>query len=200
MSYNKAYHSFFEGYAEKEEVDPQTGKVHIKRTYTGDFYVAQVDEKTWKRNKIIYMAIYLWSVAALIMQGVGRSGGEWYVVVPVFLDVLTEIWLGTQVFFRMGHGRRLNVRQYRERTVLKSTAMGSALLLGVIAVAQIVWMVQSRDFYWYWAACLAAAAAGIAALVCLFHIEENMEYFREKNKTKADPDSYDIRYREFDEK
>lgn len=199
MSYNKAYHSFFEGYTEKQEVDPNTGKVHIKRTYAGDFYVAQMEEAAWKRNKILYVALYVWSVIALILQGVGRSATEWYIVVPVFLGILAEILLGVQVFARLGHSRRLNIRQYRERETLKGASMGGTLALGLTLIGQAAWMVQHREFYWYWAVCVAAAAGGAAALRFLFCRERDIEYFREKNTVKVDPDSYDIRYREIDQ-
>jgi hypothetical protein len=196
MSYNKSYHRFFEGYVEKVEQSPDTGKAHISRIYAGDYYVPQVSEQKWKETKLTYLALYLGSVVALILQGIGQSGKQWYIVVPLVLGLLLEVWLGFYVFAYASHPPKLNIREYRDLENLKSTSMGGAVIFALLLVGQIVWMVQNQQFYWCWILSVLSAAMAMAGLRYLFCRERDMYYVREHNAVKVDDDSYNIVYRE----
>lgn len=198
MSYNKSYHRFFEGYVEKKVLDPATGKTHIERVYAGDYYHHKMDEKSWKRLKIKYILIYAWALICLVLQGISRSATEWYTILPILLGMMALVWLGFYVFAYASNPRELTIRQYRDREMLKMTAMASAICAGLSAVVQPVWMIVFRRFYVYGFICMILDVIALIALYDMFRTERDMDYVKRENKKAVDPDSYDIRYREED--
>lgn len=196
MSYNKSYHRFFEGYVEKKVLDPATGKTHIERVYAGDYYHHKMDEKSWKRLKIKYILIYAWALICLVLQGISQSATRWYTILPIVLGMIALVWLGFYVFAYACNPRELNIRQYRDREMLKMTAMAGAICFGLSVLVQAVWMIIFRDFYGYGVICMLLDVTAVIALYTMFRTERDMDYVKRENKKPVDPDSYDIRYRE----
>lgn len=196
MSYNRAYHRHFEGYVEKEVFDAGTGKRHIKRTYVGAYYHHKLEDEAWKKLKRKYVLLYIWSAVCLVLQGICGSSGAWYLAVPLAFGLIAFAWLGYYVVCYAMNPRKLTIRQYRDREMVKVGAMAGVLVFGWLFVGQAVWLILHRSLVIYGALCLVTDLSAIACLYLLFRTERDMDYEREKNETKPEPQSYDIRYHE----
>lgn len=196
MSYNRSYHRFFEGYVEKKVTDPATGKTRIERVYAGDYYRHRMDDRSLKRLKRTYILIYVWAFVCILLQGTGKSATEWYTIVPILLGMIAMVWLGFYVCAYAASPRELTIRQYRDREMLKTTAMASALCAGLSVAAQAVWMIAGRRFYLRGLIGMLLEVTAAIGLYYMFRTERDMDYVKRENKKPIDPDSYDIRYRE----
>ncbi len=197
MSYNKSYHRFFEGYTEKEVYDAGTGKRHIERVYVGPYFRHKMDDKAWKKLKVKYLLILLWSINCMIIQGVSVSAA-WYTVIPSAVTLLSLLWLAFYVLAYVSHGRELEIRQYRDRELLKGTAALSAAAFGLSMVGTLVesirWIISFGYFDFWGFLCAILDASAMLLLIYMFRTERNMDYIKKDNEKKADPDAYDIRY------
>lgn len=199
MSYNRAYHRHFEGYVEQETCDPATGRKRIQRLYVGPYYRHKLTDKAWKKLKAAYVLLFFWSAACLVVQGFSSSTNVWYLVVPLALGLLAVVWVGFSVVSYALNGRELEIRQYRDRELLKASAMAGVLCFGLLAAGQTAWMILRREVFPYAILCTALDAAAAAGLYLLYRTERDMAYTKRDNGTQAPPDSYDIRYRENEE-
>lgn len=196
MSYNRSYHRHFEDYVEKEVLDGKTGKRRIERTYAGAYYRHKMDDKAWVRLKRKYVLAFLWAVVCLLLQGFGGCTTAWYLAIPASLGLLAMVWLGFYVVSYALNGRDLEVRQYRDREMLKMTAMASGLTFLLLLAGQVAWMFLHRQIYLYGLLCVFTDASAFCCLYWLFRTERDMDYVKKENDRAIDPDSYDIRYRE----
>ena len=194
MSYNKAYHSYFEGYTEKEEFDPVHQKFYIKRTYAGCYYRHNMTDEELKALKIryiLYLAVY---IAAMFIQGVSAGTGVWYMAIPTALQLIDILWLTFYVVCYVRAPRLLKIRQYRDREHLKVAAMAGVLCLVWLCAGQLIFMILN-GFYVYGFLAMAADAAAAVCLRLLYVSERDMDFRKVKNDAYIDPDSVDIRRR-----
>lgn len=195
MSYNRAYHGYFEGYVEREAVDVKTGRVRIERIYAGDYYRHKLDDKAWKLLKLKYALSYLWAFAAMVIAGVTGDGtGQWYVAIPVMLSLLAFLWMGYFLCGYLLHPRDLLIRQYRARKQLISMAMACVISTGLTLLGKAVWMIANLSLSGLWG--MAMGASGIVLMYWIFRTEQDMEYVKRANNATIPKDSYDIRFHE----
>lgn len=196
MIYNKSYHQFFEGFAEKRVTDPDTGRKYIRRIYADCYYRHRLDETNVRKVKIFYAAVFALALICFLMQGISRSAVVWYLIFPLMLGIIALVWLGFYVISYIGHPQRLMIRQYRQREMLKTLFMANAIVLVTCAAGQSAWMIAEGVFYPYGAFCIAADAASAFVLYRGFKTERDMEYIKVENTNQPDSESYDIRYYE----
>lgn len=192
MSYNKAYHSYFEGYTEKEEFDPVHQKFYIKRTYASCYYRHNMTDQEWKALKVRYVLFLAAYIAALFIQGVSAGTGVWYMAIPTALELIDAMWLTFYVVCYVRAPRLLKIRQYRDREHLKMAAMAGVLCLVWLFIGQLVFMILN-GFYRYGLISMAVDAGAAVCLRLLYVTERDMDFRKVKNEADIDPDSYDIR-------
>lgn len=193
MSYNRAYHGFFEDYAEMNVLDPKTGKSHIERVYIGHYYRHVLSDAKWRKLKIYYGISYAGALLCYILQFFNQSTGAWFMALPLAVLTIAMLWCGFYVCAYLSHGRDLKIRQYRERLLLQGAAAAGTAGFALALICQIVWFFRYRVFYGYGVLCLAADAAGAVLLYLLFRRESGMEYEKVSNHIKVPEGSYDIR-------
>ena len=196
MSYNRSYHRFFEGYVEKDVLDPTTGRMHIERVYAGDYYRHKLEDKEWKQLKVKYAVMYGIALVCFFVAGLSKNTNVWYTTIPVVLVLFGLLWLGFYVVSYICAARKLVIRQYRDREILQATAMGSAIAFGLAAISQILWMFLHSYLYGYGVFSIITDIAAAVLLYRLYKKEHEMDYIKVTNQTKVASDSYDIRYRE----
>lgn len=200
MSYNRAYHNYFDGYVEKTILDPQTGRTHIQRIYAGVYYRHRLTDRQWKGLKICYCLLYLGCLVCLAVQGLVSPGGNvWYIAVPAVLSVLANLWLGFFVGNYLFSTRELTVGQYKDLVNLKSSAGASVISFVLMAAGQLVWLVLHWVSVFRCVCCLAADAAAVAALLWILRTETDMVFDKRANMTQIPDDAIDIRRRDEDQ-
>ena len=200
MSYNKAYHRFFEDYTEKRVVDEATGKARTVRVYTGWYYRHDIEDGAWRKLKVRYGLLYAAALVCFLLQGLASNANDRFFAFVIMLGIIAMVWLGFYVAAYISHQRLIGVREYRDRKTLCSAAAAAAGVNALLLAGQIAWMIQNRQFYGYGAVCILLAGVCIAAMIMLFRTEWNMEYLRVENHAEADDDSYNIRFLEQEEK
>lgn len=193
MSYNRAYHGYFEGYVEREVVDVKTGRVKIERIYAGDYYRHKLEDKAWKQLKLKYGLSYVWAFAAMITAGVTGGGtDQWFVAVPAVLSLLAFLWLGYFLASYILQPRDLMIRQYRARKQMISLAMACAIGTGLTLVGKIAWMIANLSLSGIFGVVI--GISGIALMYWIFRTELDMEYVKRANNAQVPQDGYDIRF------
>lgn len=196
MSYNRAYHGYFEGYIERQVID-SSGRMKIERVYAGDYYHHKLDDKRWKRLKLQYGLAYLWALLTMLVLGItGNGTQQWYVGIPVMLCVLAMLWLGYCLGCYILNPRDMMISQYRGRKHVVSLAMVSAIGIGLVIVGKIVWMALNRSISGIVGVIM--GLTGIVACGWIFHAEQDMEYVKRANDAPIPKDGYDIRFNEDD--
>lgn len=66
--HSRAFHSYFEGYVERQRIDPRTGRRSIVRVYTAPYRVRRGSTAQWKRAKIVTALIYLLALLLFILS------------------------------------------------------------------------------------------------------------------------------------
>ena len=196
MSYNKAYHKHFQGYVERDVIDPVTGKSHIERIYADYYYKHDCDDAEWKKIKVRYGLIYCLSLVGFALQAVCGNTNVWFTGVPTALCMLAQVWLGVHMVSYISHPRLLEVRQYKGREPMKAACMTVVVTNALFALGQIVWMVLARMLYVPGIIVIAAEAVTSALCYRMYVTEREMDYVRIKNGREIPKDSYDIRYTE----
>jgi len=198
MSYNRSYHSHFEGYVEREVVG-KNGRRRIERVYAGEYYRHRLTDAQWKRMKRRYALLAAGSVAMLILSGLLPLNGNtvWYTGGALALCVLSLLWLMPALIGRLTAPRDMILRQYRARKSLIYTAMTGGLSFALASLSHLVYFaLHLRGGGGILE--LVPALALIGGAVCLFILhgtEKNMEYSRLKNAASVPADGYDINLR-----
>jgi len=66
--HSSSFHSYFEGYIEKKQVDPATGRSKIVRIYAAPYHVRSGSDSDWGKAKLRAAVMYVLSVALLILS------------------------------------------------------------------------------------------------------------------------------------
>ncbi len=199
MSYNKSYHSYFEGYVERIVTDPETGVQRIQRIYAGDYYRHSMTDQAWKKLKLGYGLRSLWTLAVFVVVGcvnVGGVGADSYVAGFTGLVCLAMVGFGYEMVCYLTAGRTLKIHQYKVRDRMKNFSMMAVLAFGALAVAELVYLGLHS-----WANLLPTLGLilmNVSACVVLrqiYCIESDLDYEKVPNQAFIPSDSYDIKVR-----
>ena len=197
MAYNKSYHRYFEGYVEREIINSK-GKKRIERTYAGDWFRHDMPDAGWKRLKLKFGLLTLWTLAVCLVQGTlsfGGSASVWYVAGLVGLTFAVEVWLAYVAVCYIAAPRDMELHQYRDRTSFKNTRMIAAIPYGLTGLGQILMMIFHRENLMLSLVMFLADVSCCAVLRYMYVTERDMPYTRTKSNAKASDGSYDIRYK-----
>jgi hypothetical protein len=144
IRHSKAYHRFFEGYSEITVPKPNGKGYRIQRIYTGDYYRQDLTKGQRILLRVLYVALFL-GVAYLFVSSAVlplASNSTWYVALPQAVSLPFLFWIVIAFFSYLPAEWDMTIADYRRSSLslLKAT-MGSAASLGIIALANLVFIV-----------------------------------------------------------
>ena len=192
---NRKYHSHFEGYTEYTQMQPN-GHLKIIRTYTGEYYRADISTPRYVFTRIIY--ILLWIVAAVCqisatMADMGYNY-KWYATVPEAFGFPAAFLMMILVFYTALAERNLKIRQYKHihKTMPVIALAGSCIhLLTCLCMLLYIILEHSSSIAGIWLPPLKMLAAS-ACFAVIWLIERNARYEILENPEKPAPGGVEI--------
>jgi hypothetical protein len=142
--HSKAYHRFFEGYSEITVPKPDGKGYQIHRIYTGNYYRQDLTKGQRILLRGLYIALFL-CIAHLFMSNAIlplASNSTWYVVLTQVVSIPFVFWILIALFSYMPAEGDLPINAYRNSSLaLQRASLGSAISLGVLALATLAFMV-----------------------------------------------------------
>jgi len=160
QKHSKAYHRYFENYAEKGSVDAR-GKTRIERVYVGQYYRVDLPDSEHRKRKAGILLFFGASSACFLFSGMTAQAGT--APIPAVLIALSLIALllqGIAVFHRMTVPREMEIRQYRDSAERLRLFSAAAFLLLSCAAAGMAAFCLLADQY-----PVSTNIAGILAMV-----------------------------------
>jgi hypothetical protein len=141
--HSKAYHRFFEGYSEINVPNPGGKGYRIQRTYTGDYYRQDLTRGQRILLRVLYVALFLGVaylfVSSAILPFAGNS--TWYVTLSQAISLPFLFWIIIAFFSYLPAERDMTIHAHRSSSLaLQKATLGSAVGLGVTALATLVFM------------------------------------------------------------
>ena len=175
--HNRAYHRYFENYAEREYTDGK-GRRKIERVYVGQYYRAALTDGEHRRRKLRIALSAGAAVALYLCAGLTAPvSGARYVAIAFMLALLGLGWLARAVFARLAAPREMEVRVWRESSEqLKNASLAASVALAADALAMaagilFIPMHSAANWLGVPAVLLAAAAALVPRI-----IEQHTDY------------------------
>jgi hypothetical protein len=142
LSHSDAYHRFFEGYSELKVVDP-SGRIRIRRIYTGVHYRPRLSRKQMVLLRLLYPPVFAAAVALFLvaaLRGV-PSNTLWYAALPQACTLPMLVWFLISFLSYLPIKEQLEIGEYNRSSVpLKRAALIGAvcaLLSGVMALVSL---------------------------------------------------------------
>ncbi|MCD7820109.1 MAG: hypothetical protein LUH07_13845 [Lachnospiraceae bacterium] len=135
------YHRYFEGWSEREEEDPLTGKKKTRREYTGKYFIHPAGEKGFLIRKILYPVLVCLSLAFF---GIGMSrhvtsNYSRYATFPGALAMIGYLFLVVGVVRYATRPYKMKHWDYRcGPENLRTAAMITAILVGLNCLVSLV--------------------------------------------------------------
>ena len=180
------YHRYFEGWTEIPETTP-SGKVRIKRVYTGEYHKADMSRNGRYIHKmfcclLVALSVMLYGHAATMELS---SNAVWYVVFPEVLALCGCIFLVWFLITKLTSPVLLKLREYREGIRnLKLAALIQSLFLALSAITTILHLLLGGGETAEAFAAILFLLAGAAAFG-VYLMEKNVKYLRISNENAA---------------
>jgi hypothetical protein len=141
--HSKAYHRFFEGYAEISVPKADGRGYRIQHIYTGNYY--RQDLTTGQRILLrgLYVALFLGTVYLFVSSAILplASNSTWYVVLTQVVSIPFLFWILIAFFSYLPAGRDLTIAEYRSSSLaLPKATLGAAISLSLAAFAMLVFL------------------------------------------------------------
>ncbi len=180
------YHRYFEGWTEVPETTP-SGKVRIKRVYTGEYHKADMSRNERYIHKMFCSLLTLLSIMLYVraaLMGL-ESNTVWYVVLPEVLSLCGFIFLVWFLITKLTSPVLLKIREYREGIKnLKLAGLAQAVFLALTAINTILHFLLSGGETGELFAAVLFLLAGAAAFG-VYIMEKKVKYLRVSNENAA---------------
>lgn len=140
--HSRAYHRFFEDYEEVVEPGKNGRGKHIRRFYTGFYYVPQMTDKRLVGQKVLYVFLYLLGFALFLTSAAAPVTGNtvWYVAIAIAIVFLVLLALLRSLIHYTAAKKRMTVGEYKESSVaLQKNALGATVCLVAMALVKAVY-------------------------------------------------------------
>ena len=93
-NHSDAYHRHFEGYSEFYQVDPDSGKAGIKRVYTGEYYIRDMDRTQRILLRLTLTLTWLGACVVFLLCASRpvSSNSNWYVAAAQVGCIVGLVW------------------------------------------------------------------------------------------------------------
>lgn len=197
VTHSRAYHRYFEGYAEHKYFDEQE-KMHIERVYVGSYYRRDISDKKHLCCRFLYILLYVVGLVAYLYAGTRDSGAGFarYTAIPVVLALIAVIWLAIPLFRNVTAPREMIVRAYRDTSEDLIRASLFAVILQLLnVVASLISLLLVSDQNTAMAVTsIAAYCVSCAAFFGMYFTEKHMPYEKLPPRADIPKDSSIIRY------
>lgn len=198
--YSRAYHQYFEDFAEKE-VELKNGKRHIERVYVGNYYRIPYSDRKWVCQKAIFVILYAMSVFFLIHAGLQNlsmnyvSTGK-YSIIPQVVSFVSLFLFLIPLFYRVTAPRAMMIRIFRDSSErLKRNAVVTACILSVTVTFSIVYLALNGQLLLKQGLiCVAENAVSAGAMWAIYVLERNTKYEVLPSTARRSANSSIIRY------
>jgi archaellum biogenesis protein FlaJ (TadC family) len=193
---SKAYHRFFEGYSEIVVPKPNGKGTRIQRIYTGNYYRQDLTKGQRILLRGLYVALFLCIAYLFVSNAVLplASNSTWYVVVTQVVSIPFLFWILIAFFYYLPAERDMTIHTYRISSIsLRRATLGSAISLGVLALATLVFMLLNpvdRSLVQF--LCLAKYIAGGLLALSVNWIERKVNYLIVPSQNKPPTEAMDI--------
>lgn len=198
--HSRAYHQYFEDYAEKEVISSD-GRRRIERVYVGSYFRLDTSDTKWILGKIAYVLLYGAAVFCLIFAGMQSLGLNYYTesrysLIPQMISFVVLFIFLIPLFYHTFSKREMKISTFRESSEkLKRTALVAAVMLSVTAVFAAVWVAfQKQPFDWTAAKCIFGNMISACAMWCILLLEHRAVYEQLPPKEQRPESSTVLRY------
>ncbi|MBR1585341.1 MAG: hypothetical protein IJ662_07380 [Clostridia bacterium] len=130
----KAYHRFFEDYAEIQTSNAK-GKTVVQRIYVGHYYRVDLPDDAHQKRKIALLLLFIAALALCLYGGLtAPASGARLTALMTMLSLLMLVLLGAAIFYRLTAPREMEKRVYRDSSD-RLKALGVLSTLGLFATA-----------------------------------------------------------------
>lgn len=190
-----SYHSFFEGYVEKKELDPRTGRVKWNRIYTAPYYVRRGTDAQWKRSKLLTAALYLLSGALLFLSSTVlelTAPAKLYQCI-LAIGYLCAFYTLYVVIHFLAAPRKMTIGEHRaispkleKSSLVSSVCIFAALAARIASAALSAGSVTGRGWLGFF--CLALSGASMLAINRMEHASG----YETEDNPRADEHGYQV--------
>ena len=170
MRHSKAYHDYFEDYAELEALEE--GKRTIQRVYIGKWYSMDKEKAQRLRRKLAVCALFVLAAAAFVLGSLAKLGGTLGRITGLLQGVTAVVllFLLVTVIQYAAAPEKMTIFQYRE---------SSEKLKRISCISMVAFLVLCLCTVFGGATAFAYAGAylaGAALSFCLFYTEKKLSY------------------------
>ena len=197
IAHSKAYHRFFEGYAEVSVPNPDGKGYRIQRVYTGNYYRQDLTQGQRIRLRGLYVALFLCIAYLFVSSAILplTSNSTWYAVLPQAVSVPFLFWIVVAFFSYLPAERDMTIADYRSSSLsLRNATLGSAICLGITALATLIFIAlhPSDELLRELLSAGKYLAGGLIALL-MYRIEIKVKYLTIPSQHKPPENSYEIK-------
>jgi hypothetical protein len=196
ISHSTSYHSYFQGYSE-HKIPKKNGKGYrIERIYTADYCKYQETDASWRLKKVLYLALLVGAIAALILGGTSRSviNCTRFTGVAQILAWIPMAYLGYSMIAQLQASRLMTIGDYRAAsTHLEGGALVTGSYLAAVCVSMFaVKLLSSSSFCRDDVLALAGELTGTVLILLIFWQEHTREIQWVRNQTSVPYDANEI--------
>lgn len=115
--HSRAYHRYFENYAEKEVLGPG-GSYTIQRVYVGQYYRVDLPDGALRRQCWAFLGLFLLCLAGYLAGSLlAAVSAVFPVALATMLPLVAVLFLGVAVFYRLTVPREMEIRAWRDSSV-----------------------------------------------------------------------------------
>lgn len=145
--HSRSYHKFFEDWAEQRIFD-ENGKMHIERVYVGNYYRSPLSGGRRIARRVLYVLLYVLSVASFIKSGVKDIPAN-HAVVPsltVAVCIFALALLAPPLCRNLITPEEMIVRQYRAGSLdlIRMSGVAAGALCAA-TVANLLFLIAVHD-------------------------------------------------------
>jgi hypothetical protein len=179
--HSKAYHRFFEGYSEISVPNSNGTGTRIQRVYTGDYYRQDLTKGQRILLRGLYVVLFLGVVYLFVSSAILplASNSTWYVALPQAVSIPFLFWIAIAFLSYLPAERDMTINAYRSSSLaLQRSTLGSAISLGVVALATLVFMfLNLSDRSSVQLLCAIKYIAGGLIVLSMNRIERKVHYY-----------------------
>ncbi len=188
--HSAAYHSFFEGYVERKQTDPKTGKPVIVRVYTAEYIRRSGTDRQWVCNKIMVTAVYFLILAIYLLGSMQLSLNrisKYFELLPA-IGIIFYFYLFYVLIKFLIAPRKMTVGEYKAYTpglcrAFRLIAVVSFLDVACAVMELAAGLVLNGDFETGLLLSVLCYAVCSAGMFFLYHIEYNAVYDHLENES-----------------
>ena len=182
-----SYQRYFEGYTEYKEPANNKYGFKVSRIYTAPYYVHDMEDRLWIRQKVIYgvltaLAVGLYMAAAVFSRGLAEK----YVALASGISAFGLVCSAYMAIVYIACRRKMRIFDYNSNTKnLKRWTLLSSWALSVTAVMTLISLLVRRaedgmtDLW-----CALSYLLSAACVFAVYRIEKKTEYCEVPNDTR----------------